>query len=91
LVDGSLRPQLLFLAILEKDREGTMPIGPAFDAPFYLPDVHALHRAMLFAAPGNHRNGFNHLPFGARPFGNSKSGCPVGLVYLYPSEDAPKA
>jgi hypothetical protein len=91
LVNGSLSPTLLFLAILEEYRKGTMPIGPVFDAPFYLPDVHALHRAMLFAAPGNHRNGFNHLPFGPRLFGNSKSGCLVGLVYLHPSEDAPKA
>jgi hypothetical protein len=76
---------------MKEYRKGTMPIGPAFDTPFYLPDVHALHSAMLFAAPSNHWNGFNHLPFGPGLFGNSKSGCLVGLVYLYPSEDAPKA
>ena len=82
---------LLFLAILEKYRKGTMPIGPTFDTPFYLPGVLALHGAVLFAAPRCHRNGFNHLPFGPGFFGNSKSGCLVGLMYLHPSEDAPKA
>jgi hypothetical protein len=75
----------LFLAVLEKYCKGTMPIRLTFDAPFYLPDVHALDRAVLFAAPGNHRNGFNHLPFGPGFFSKGKSSCLVGLMYFRPS------
>jgi hypothetical protein len=71
----------LFLAVQEKYRKGTMPIRPTFDAPFYLPEVDALDRAVLFAAPGNHRNGLNHLPFGPSFFSKGKSGCLVGLMY----------